>query len=400
MKHYNCTKKSKTINSFLNNFNDFLNINNTLNNTKYKKYYTLQKKIYNFLDHNHNYNNIKIIKNNFIIDKLNIEDNEYMHYSIKNKLNHTRNITVVQYKLFYNNKKIIINYYFIKTNITEKDLKNHINFISQFVQLIYFITKYEHKNNVFHIYLTDYKKNIISNHINAQNINSGVCYFNDVNKKIIIYRSEEYIKVFIHEFLHSCYIDLYLHKNNDKINNYIYNKFKFIKNNTEIMISESYTEFWCNIIYISIFSYNFMNNSKQYVSFDNYINIFDKFFEKQIYFSALQSVKILDIFDLNYLDTVNNKKINKYKETTHALSYYYFKTLMIFDYKRVISMCNNNIISNETTLINIVTYLTNIYNNKKLINLFNLFRNVLNILKNNNYSFLSKNLYINLINEI
>ena len=67
---------------------------------------------------------------------------------------------------------------------------------------------------------------------------------------------------------------------------------------------------------------------------------------------------------------------------------------MIFDYKRVISMCNNNIISNETTLINIVTYLTNIYNNKKLINLFNLFRNVLNILKNNNYSFLSKNLYM------
>ena len=96
MKHYNCTKKSKTINSFLNNFNDFLNINDTLNNTKYKKYYTLQKKIYNFLDHNHNYNNIKIIKNNFIIDKLNIEDNDYMHYSIKNKLNHTRNITVVQ----------------------------------------------------------------------------------------------------------------------------------------------------------------------------------------------------------------------------------------------------------------------------------------------------------------
>ena len=74
------------------------------------------------------------------------------------------------------------------------------------------------------------------------------------------------------------------------------------------MISESYTEFWCNIIYISIFSYNFMNNSKQYVSFDNYINIFDKFFEKQIYFSALQSVKILDIFDLNFFYIINNNK--------------------------------------------------------------------------------------------
>ena len=62
-------------------------------------------------------------------------------------------------------------------------------------------------------------------------------------------------------------------------------------------------------------------------------------------------------------------------------------------------MCNVNIISNEQTLINIVIYLINIYNNKKLINLFNLFKNVLNILKNNisknkNYSFLYKNLYM------
>jgi len=239
--------------------------------------------------------------------------------------------------------------------------------------------------------LTNYEKNIGSNNkIDTLSINSAVCYYNDINRKTIIYRSEEYIKVFIHEFLHNCHIDYYLHEN---INDNIYKKFNFDNNKTKISLNETYTEFWCNIIYISIFSYNYLENSSKNITINNYINIFDKLMEKQIYFSILQSVKILNIHNIKYLHTITNTNHN-YSETTHALSYYYFKSLLLFKYKNVMNMCNENIIANETTKENIEKYLMKISNNKNLIKLFKLFENVLKNLKKNNKLFLSKNLYM------
>ncbi len=391
---YNCTDNCETLNEFLNNCHNYLNKN--------KKYIThnnnnnvLSKMIYEFL--NNIGNNITIVKTKSIHTQLYIENNTYMSNEIRQHIVNQRDVQVIKYTLKFYNKKVIINYYLIDNNTTEYDLNNHIKFIAQFVQLIYYITKYKHNNNIIDIYLTNNKKNITYNKITKKNINSGFCLPNDINRKIIIYRYEEYIKVFIHEFLHSCHIDYYMYENRDRINHeLIYKKFNFDDNKTEIMLSETYTEFWCNVIYISIFSYNYMKNSTQNISLNNYINIYDKLMEKQIIFSVLQTVKILDIYNIQYLDTINNYKHN-YNETTHVLSYYYFKTLLLFKYKDIIHMCNKNIIGNEKTVKNITEYLIEIINNKKLINLFNLYENFLKKNKNKNKnkkSFLFKNLYM------
>ena len=387
---YDCTYKCNVLNNYLNicqrNLNkeeNYITQNNSNNN--------FLKNIYKIL--NDIGDKITIVKEKTIEKSLNIEDNDYLPSYIKSYINNKRNVTHIKYKLNFYNKNVFINYYLVDNNKSEEELHNDINFLAQFVYLMYNITKYKHTNNIFYIYLTNFKKELGSNNIiDVQNINSGVCYFNDINRKVLIYREEEYIKVFIHEFLHSCHIDKYLHQNTNT-NTSIYEKFNFDYKKTKITLNETYTEFWCNIIYISIFSYNLSKNS----TINNYINIFDELMEKQVYFSVLQSVKILNIYNIKYLDTINNT-VHNYSEGSHALSYYYFKSLLLFKYKNVMNMCEKNIIANETTKENIEKYLIKIRNNKKLIKLFNKFENELKKLnkskKNDRISFILKNLYM------
>jgi len=387
---YDCTYKCNVLNNYLNicqrNLNkeeNYITQNNSNNN--------FLKNIYKIL--NGIGDKTTILKEKTIEKSLNIEDNDYLPSYIKSYINNKRNVIHIKYKLNFYNKNVLINYYLVDDNKSEEELHNDINFLAQFVYLMYNITKYKHTNNIFYIYLTNFKKELGSNNIiDVQNINSGVCYFNDINRKILIYRKEEYIKVFIHEFLHSCHIDKYLHQNTNTNTN-IYENFNFDYKKTKITLNETYTEFWCNIIYISIFSYNLSKNS----TINNYINIFDELMEKQVYFSVLQSVKILNIYNIKYLDTINNT-VHNYSEGTHALSYYYFKSLLLFKYKNVMNMCEKNIIANETTKENIEKYLIKIRNNKKLIKLFNKFENELKKLnkskKNDRISFILKNLYM------
>ena len=391
---YDCTYNCNILNYYLDIFQRNLN--------KKEKYIiqnnnnTFLKKIYNTL--NTTSNKITIVKQKSIIKILNIENSDYLPSYIRSHINNKRNVIRIKYKLNFYNKNVFINYYLVDNNKSEEELHNDINFLAQFVYLIYNITDYKHNNNIIDIYLTNFEKELGSNNtIDVQNINSGVCYFNDINRKILIFRSEEYIKVFIHEFLHSCHIDKYLH---DNTNTNIYEKFNFDYKKTKINLSETYTEFWCNIIYISIFSYNYLENSNKNITINNYINIFDKFMEKQIYFSVLQSVKILNIHNIKYLYTISNINHN-YSETTHALSYYYFKSLLLFKYKNVMNMCEENIIANERTKENIEKHLIKIRTNIKLIKLFEIFENDLIKLnklnkskKNDRISFLLKNLYM------
>jgi hypothetical protein len=385
---YDCTYNCNVLNNFLNIYQRNLNkegkyiIQNNTNNNFFKNIY----KILNDIG-----DKITILKEKSIEKGLNIENSNYLPNHIRIYMNNKINVTHIKYKLNFYNKNVFINYYLVDNNKSEEKLHNDINFLAQFVYLMYNITKYKHTNNIFDIYLTNFKKELGSNNIiDVQNINSGVCYFNDINRKVLIFRNEEYIKVFIHEFLHSCHIDKYLH---DNTNTNIYEKFNFDYIKTKIRLDETYTEFWCNIIYISIFSYNLSKNS----TINNYINIFDKLMEKQIYFSVLQSVKILNIYNIKYLDTINNT-VHNYSEGTHALSYYYFKSLLLFKYKNVMNMCEENIIANKTTKENIEKHLIKIRTNKKLINLFNKFENDLKKLnkskKNDRISFILKNLYM------
>jgi len=388
---YDCTNNCKIFNNYLDIYQRYINTNDKYiiqnNNNKFFK------KIYYVL--NNIGDKITIVKQKSKPKTLNIEYSNYLPNYIRLHINKKSDVPHIKYKLNFDNKNIFINYYLVDKNKSEHELDYHIKFLAQFVYLIYDITKYKHDINTIDIYLTNFKKNIGSNNIiDVENINSGCCYYYNRYRNIVIFRSEEYIKVLIHEFLHSCHIDKYLIENT---NTNIYEKFNFDYKKTKINLNETYIEFWCNIIYISIFSYNYLENSSKNITINNYIYIFDKFMEKQIYFSVLQSVKILNIYNIKYLHTITNINHN-YSETTHALSYYYFKSLLLFKYKNVINMCNENITANQTTKENIEKYLMKISNNKKLIKLFNIFENVLIKLnkskKNDRISFLLKNLYM------
>jgi hypothetical protein len=163
------------------------------------------------------------------------------------------------------------------------------------------------------------------------------------DSEIVVFRKEEWFKVFIHETFHNFGLDFSM-MNNDIINQCITNIYKV---NSEVNAYEAYTEFWAEIMNSIFCSY--------YATTNNDINEFLSNFEFYINFertySLFQLVKTLDFMGLQYKDLYSITKHstilrgNLYKENTHVLSYYIIKAVLINNYQGFLSWCKLNNLS-------------------------------------------------------
>lgn len=210
----------------------------------------------------------------------------------------------------------IINYqkkYSIKIDNMEINLYGNIDFKRQIKFLIHLsaINKFLYENSNYHknikisIYFSEYKKFLGENIISSININSGLSYFdNDDIRNIIIFRKEEWKKVFIHELIH-CY----------NFDNFKFHEIKFIEGND--IKYEALTETIALILHSQLISHL----SK--INFNEIIN-------NEIYFSIAQSNKLLKYWEIkNYLDFYT-KKI---KVKSSPFSYIILKTQLLINPK-------------------------------------------------------------------
>jgi len=187
-----------------------------------------------------------------------------------------------------------------------------------------------------YIYLIDIRKKlpiISSEIIGKDNVNSGYSYYCKRSNKIVVYRKEEWFKVFIHE----CYHALGLHYN-DYHNNTL-NKIFNINNNIKINIMECYVEIWARILNTTSTSYLI---SKSYTTFKENIN---KMLNIERIFSCIQVSKILKHMDLIYKNLVNNKRTDvkdKYKENTNVFAYYILTAICLSNINDFFDWCKNN----------------------------------------------------------
>ena len=173
------------------------------------------------------------------------------------------------------------------------------------------------KQLTIYLYQTDFIKKFPkqSDTIDVINVNSGVSSFNhtDNHNTIIIYRREEWFKVFIHETMHAFkYQPTELQEN----------KFKILFQNSlsrEVLISESYVEIWARYITCAFASYmqsTNLHNFKVHMKF--YINL-------ETLFAIFQSKRILQHMGLTYNDLISPDKSRlkaKFKEKTNVFAYY------------------------------------------------------------------------------
>jgi hypothetical protein len=332
-------------------------------------YNTLLTSIHNNFNENINHKIITI--KNSTIHKNYLKDNDFLSTNIENDIH---NNLIIQHKIEIDNYKNLELYIY---TYKDDDINNYKKKIINIINLFNKIFKCDFTNKTIIFYMSNITKNLGKNNILTPNeINTGATLR---NKYIIIWRKEEYEKVFIHELFHLFNFDF---DNNVLIDNIFNKKINIIDVSYDNIIkyNEAYTEIVALIFYIS---YITCKMSKL-----NDINLFHILFNLELMYSLTQGIKIFkfykwDVFNCIYSDF---NKITKLTQHTNVFSYYIIKLFVLLNMSKFTSFLK----------LNTTNYFYFNKNNKSLIEFGNLINDVLfNDLENiklfNNYSNLSFN---------
>lgn len=252
------------------------------------------------------------------------------------------------FSLYDRNVKV---YFIVENDDIELEIEQYNKYVQSVATWLYILNMYASKecakNLNIYFYFTSLEKNLPNSNIhilNEINVNTAFTTTCPIDSEIVVFRKEEWFKVFIHETFHNFGLDFSM-MNNDMINDCIINIFKV---NSKINAFEAYTEFWAeiiNVLFCSYYATKDKNNVNEFLSNSEfYIN-----FEKT--YSSFQLVKTLDFMGLQYKDLYSNTKVssivreNLYKENTNVLSYYIIKTVLINNYQGFLSWCKTNNLS-------------------------------------------------------
>ena len=331
-------------------------------------------------------NEIKLYQNKFKQTNVMIEKKNLNNDDMKVIPDFSSYPTLIQKKIL-SMKKIIHTHKF-KTNIHSFTIyiiseSEHIDTIQNIVLLMYtWLNIVEKKRNEkcsenisIYLTLTDSLKllpSIPNKILDREHINTAFTYSCKKYNHIHIYRKEEWFKVFIHETFHCFGLD-FSHTDSN-----ITNKFasQIYHLNTDFRIYESYCETWATIINCLFIS------SLQYKRNTMIIKNTFELLKKEIQHSLFQCNKLLNYYNTKYKDfyeSDNNSQFNrimKYKENTPCISYYFFKTALLYHYNTFITWCHDN---NENVL--------NFNNEKNIYNKIENYCLLINSLsKNNTYT--------------
>lgn len=250
---------------------------------------------------------------------------------------HTKYILKVQLSIFSKQ----VNVYIGLDNID--DLKNMDDKINKIIRALYVLHKLggHECSYPLDILLFDIKKQktLPKNGmaiLGPSNINSAVTTnCNADGNVILIYREEEWFKIFIHELFHSLNLD-YSYLDTSILDNKLKSLFN-IKCN--INSYEAYTECWATIINCLFCAYELMDKKD---TCDDFILYFELCINFERVYSVFQLIKILNYMNLTYKNlnqpTTNVSKI-LFKQKTNVFSYYILKTIYLIHYNKFMEWC-------------------------------------------------------------
>lgn len=148
-------------------------------------------------------------------------------------------------------------------------------------------------------------------------------------RRIIIFRREEWFKVFIHETIHNYGLDFSGFSEHKLTTTHEWIKTHLFPVQSEINLYEAYTEFWARFL-CTVFRCN------------GDVQCVEEKLSEEIAFSNLQIAKILNHMGFsNYSELTNKKSSHKYQEKTSILSYYIITGILLQNYKQFISHCHH-----------------------------------------------------------
>lgn len=316
-------------------------------------------------------------------------NNSFLPESIKKNIE-MNTLLQFDYNTILDKRNINFHFYTHDVSMAQK-LDSYVNHM---LMWIYILNSYVENNcsqllDIF-IFLTDAEKNLPDNNIiilNKENVNTGFTSSCSLVSEIVIYRKEEWFKVFIHETMHNFGLDFSL-TNTSEFHNKISSLFPI---NTDFKIYESYCETWARIINACISSYSILNNKNDINSFIMYS---DFFIQIERVFSLYQANKILEYNGISYDNLYKNDSISVvsrntlYKEHASVFSYYIITSILLNDYGKFLKWCNKNnfgVIKFNKTPRTLYSFFNFIKTNYKSDTYVHTLRCIKNINKKNNF---------------
>jgi hypothetical protein len=279
----------------------------------------------------------------------------------------------VTYTLLLFNKKIHI--IFVLDEVVN-NLTDYNKYIDLITMWMFFVNKYSTKGCdclelTVYFYFTNFQKLLpIGKKVVLDRIHVNTGFTRNCSKQneIVIFRKEDWFKVFIHESFHCFNLD-FSHNYNDACSVKMQELFAI---NAKIYLFEAYTEFWANILNILFCSF-IVNGEK---NAQTAVNTALMFIELEKSFSLFQMVKILNYMGLSYRnlilkDTAYNAT---YIENTNVFSYYIIKTIMLLNFQEFLQWCeeHNTLLlkfnSNQSHQLELCKFIKLMYNSPKFIN--------------------------------
>ena len=272
----------------------------------------------------------------------------------------------INYKLIYhltiNNKKITY-HIFEKRKLSNEIIRKKIILMNLWMRYLLDNVQNSCSQEInIYLYPIDQEKKFPGQNtefLGPPHVNTAFTYACIPNNEILIFREEEWFKVFIHETFHSYGIDFASISSNmnSKVN-------KMFNLNLNYDITENWCETWARIYNVLITSYFEENN---FNNINRFINCVETNIKSEIIFSVFQMCKILKFYNLNFEKTMNGKETN-YKENSAVFSYYVLTSLNLVYLNEFLkwSNYNNNPIfyfsSNKIKLGSYVRYIEHIKN--------------------------------------
>jgi hypothetical protein len=290
--------------------------------------------------------------------------------------NHIDNLSMSEltytFSLFGRSIKI---YFIVEDENVELKLDTYHKYVDSIIMWLFILNLNSSKKcaNTFviYFYFTSLEKKLPSSNIfilDEININTAFTTTCPKDSEIVVFRKEEWFKVFIHETFHNFGLD-FSDMNNNEAHQCILDIFKVT---SDVNLFESYTEFWAEIInalFCSFFSIKDKTNIEDFLEYsETFIN-----FERT--YSFFQMVKTLQFMGLTYKDLYSNtynshmSRVNLYKEKTNVLSYYVIKCILMNNYQGFLLWCKTNnfsLLQFKKTISNQREYCKFIENNYKI----------------------------------
>lgn len=241
--------------------------------------------------------------------------------------------------------------FLIEDDRVENLIETYNNYVDYMLVWLYIVDSYSSKKcasqlKIF-VYHTSLLKNLPSSNIeilNENNVNTAFTRTCPSDSEIVVFRKEEWFKVFMHETFHNFGLD-FSNMNLMICNQTILNLFPV---SSDVNLFESYTEFWARIMNVLFCSFINMKDKNNIDEFYTNIEFFINF---ERIFAFFQMVKILNFMGLTYKDLYkkttlsDNLRKTLYKEDTNVLAYYVLTLILLNNYQEFLSWCNINNIS-------------------------------------------------------